>query len=92
MHYINVLGDFKTDYDAYVLLKKQTNPVASLVSDKDKDKKIIKWVPLFDDALSSTLERKGPLVYFVQENAEAPNVGDEPLTANAHYGASGSMS
>ena len=40
MHYVNLLEDFKTDYNAYVLLKKQTYPVASLVSDKDKDKKI----------------------------------------------------
>ena len=26
MHYVNVLGYFKTDYDDYVLLKKQTSP------------------------------------------------------------------
>ena len=42
MHYVNVLGEFKTDYDAYVLLKKQTSPEVPLVSDKDKENKIIK--------------------------------------------------
>ena len=42
MHYVNVLGEFKTEYGAYVLLKKQTSPEVPLVSDKDKEKKIIK--------------------------------------------------
>ena len=51
MNYVNVLGYFKTDYDAYVLLKKNTYPEVTLVSDKDKEKKTIKWVSLFEDAL-----------------------------------------
>ena len=31
------------------------------------------------------------MVYIVRENAEVPDVGYDPLTANAHYGAPGSM-
>ena len=31
------------------------------------------------------------MVYIVRENGDVPNVGDDPLTANAHYGVSGSM-
>ena len=91
MNYVNKLEDFKTDYDADVLLKKQTSPEVSLVSDKDKEKKIIKWVPLFEYALSRTFGSKGPLIYIVQENAKVPGVGDDTLTVNTHYGASGSM-
>ena len=71
--------------------RKQTSLEVPLVSDKYKEKKIIKWVPLFEDALSSTFGSKYPLVFIVRENAEVPNVGDYPLTANVHYGASGSM-
>ena len=91
MHFVNVIGGFKTEYNSYVLLKKQTSPKVPLVSDKDKEKKIIKWVPLFEDALSRTFGSNGPLVYIVWDNSKVPNVRDDPLTANAHHGESGSM-
>ena len=91
MHYVNMLGEFNTYYDAYVLRKKETSPEVSLVSDKDKEKKIIKWVPLFEDSLSRTFRSKGPLVYIVRETSEVPDVEDDTLTTNEHYGASGSM-
>ena len=65
MHYVNMLGEFKTYYDAYILLKKQTSPEVPLVSDKDKENKIIKRVPLFKDAFSHTFGSKGPLVCIV---------------------------
>ena len=42
MHYNNVLTGFKTDYEAYTLLRKQDEPEAPLVNDKDKEKKVIK--------------------------------------------------
>ena len=58
MQYVNVLGYLKTDYDDYVLLKKQTSHEVPLVGDKDKDKKIIKWVSIFEDVISRTFSRK----------------------------------
>ena len=91
MHNVSVIGEFKTDYDAYVLLKKQTYPEVTLVSDKDKQKKIIKWVPLFDDALPRPFGSKGTLVYIAQENSDFPDAISDPLMANEHYYASGSM-
>ena len=91
MNYVNFQGEFNTDFDANVLPKKQTSAEVSLVGDKDKWKKIIKWVPLFEDALSCTFGSRVPLVYIVRENADVPDVGDDPLTTNAHLGASGSM-
>ena len=91
MHYVNVPGKFKTDYNVYVLPKKQTSPEVPLVSDKDKERKIIKWVPLFDDALLRTFGSNFILVYIVRENSEVPDVRDDSLTENEHYGASGSM-
>ena len=87
MHYANVLGDFKTDYNDYVLLKKLTSKEVPLVSYEDKDRKIIKWVPLFEESLSRTFGRKCPLVYIVREKSEVPNVRDVILTENSNYGA-----
>jgi hypothetical protein len=91
MHYGNVLTGFKTDYEAYSLLKKQDEPDAPVVNDKDKEKKIIKWMPLFEDALSRTFGSKGPLIYVLRENANVPSEVDDPLNPNSHYGQSGSM-
>ena len=70
------------------MLKKQTFREIPFVSDKDKEKKITKWVPLFEDTMSRTFRGKGPLFYIVRENADVPDVADDPLTANAHCGAS----
>ena len=61
MHYNNVLAGFKIDYEAYRVLKKQDASDVPLTSDKDKDKKVIKWLPLFDDAMSRTFGTKGLL-------------------------------
>ena len=91
MHYSNILTGFKTDHEAYALLKKQDKPDPPVVSDKDKEKKIIKWMPLFEDALSRTFGSKGPLIYVLRENSAVPAEVDDPLVANAHYGQSGSM-
>jgi len=91
MHYGNVLTGFKMDYEAYSLLKKQDVPEAPVVNDKDKEKKIIKWMPLFEDALSRTFGSKGPLIYVLRENVDVPTEIDDPLDANCHYGQSGSM-
>ena len=91
MHYTNVLKGFKEDFDAYVTLKKQDNPDVPLVNDKDKEKKVIKWVPLFEDTLSRTFGSKGPLIYVLREDAAVPSEVDDPLQARAHYGSSGSL-
>jgi hypothetical protein len=82
---------FKMDYEAYSLLKKQDEPDAPVVNDKDKEKKIIKWMPLFEDVLSHTFGSKGPLIYVLHENATVPSEVDDPLNPNSHYGQSGSM-
>ena len=83
-----MLGEFKTDYDAYILMKKQTFPEVPLVSDKDKERKIIKCVHLFEDSLLRIFGSKGPLIYIVRENSDGPDVRDDTLTENAHNGAS----
>ena len=91
MHYGNILSTFKTDYEAYALLRKQDAPDVPTLSDKDKEKKVIKWAPQFEDALSRTFGSKGPLIYVLREDAAVPSEADDPLLAGCHYGASGSM-
>jgi len=85
MHYLNVLSGFKVDYEAYALLKKNDKPDTPMVHDKDKDKKIIKWVPLFEDALSRTFGSKGPLSYVIRETVDVPPEADDPLQADKHH-------
>ena len=91
MYYVNLIGEFTTDYNAYVQMKKQTYPEVLLVSDKGKYKKITKWVPLFEDAFLRTSGSKGPLVYINKENVDVTDVRDDLLMANAHYDTSGDM-
>ena len=78
MHYVNVIGEFKTDYDVYVLINNKTSPEVPLVSDKYKEKTIIKWVSLFKNALLRTFGSKGPLVFILRDNSEVHDVGDYP--------------
>ena len=92
MHYVNVLSNFKSDHEGYELLKKGDSPDTPLVNDKDKEKKIIKWVPLFEDALSRTFGSKGPLSYVIRDTVAVPAEVDDPLEPDAHYSAqNGSM-
>ena len=90
MNYVNVLSAFNADHDAYSLIWKQDSPDTPFVSDQDKEKKIIKWVPLFEDSLSCTFGSKGTLVYVISESAIVPDVSDDPLDADSHYGAASS--
>ena len=88
MHYNNVLKGFKDDYEAYALLIKQDSPEAPVVNEKDKEKRVIKWVPLFENCLSRTFGSKGSLIYVLREDADVPSVADDLLDAGAHFGTS----
>lgn len=46
MHYNSVMSNF-VDWEAYKDLKKQDKPDVPLMNDRDKEKSIIKWAPLF---------------------------------------------
>ena len=87
MNYANILVNFKTDFEAYTNLKRQDAPDIPLVNDKDREKKIIKWVPLFKDVMSRTFGVKGPLMYVLRDVAAVPDDDDDPLADGAYYGA-----
>ena len=91
MHYNNVLSDFKDDWKAYVQLRKQDTPTVPLISDKDKDKTVIKWAPLFEDVMSRTFGARGPLMYVIREVVAVPAEVDDPLDPQSYFGTSGSL-
>ena len=90
-HYTNILKNFKLEWDTYQDLRKQDEPTVPLVTDKDGDRKIIKWVPIFLDCLSRSYGVRGPLVYILRDDPAVPAEASDPLDAQSYFGASGSL-
>ena len=88
MHYANVLSDFKIEWEDYESLKKQDDPDVPSISDKDNDRKIIKWVPIFIHYTSHTYGSRGPLSCVLCDSAEVSTELNDPLEHQAYYGAS----
>ena len=86
MHYANVLAGFKVDWEAYVELKKDTPPEAPSIKDKDNDRKVIKWTPMFKDYLSHTFDHRGPLSYVLHEDETVIEEVYDPLKVNTTTG------
>lgn len=63
MHCANVLLTFKLEWETYQELRKQDEPGIPVINDKDRDRKVIKWVPIFLDCLTHTYGLCGPLIY-----------------------------
>ena len=91
MHYANVLSNFKVEWESYAELQDQDEPDVPLIVDKDADRKVIKWAPIFLDCLSRTYGSKGPLSYVLRDTVEVPDEAEDPLGINAYYGRSGSL-
>ncbi len=91
MHYTNVLSHFQLEWDDFDSLQDQDDPTVPSINDKDNDRKVIKWVPIFLDCLSRTFGSRGPLSYVLRDEVAVPPEADDPLDANSYYGASGSL-
>ena len=91
MHYANVLKSFKIEWDTYKDLRDQDEPSVPLVSEKDGDRKIIKWVPIFIDCLARSYGVRGPLVYVLRDDPTVPLEANDPLDAHSCFGTSGSL-
>ena len=61
------------------------------MNDKDQDRKIICWSPIFLDCLSSTCGSRGPLRYVLRDSTEAPGEEEDLFLLNTYYGQSGSL-
>jgi hypothetical protein len=91
MHHINVLTPFKLEWDEFESMKSQDDPDVPSINDKDNERKVIKWVPIFLDCASRTYGSRGPLAYVLRDEVDVPSEIDDPLENNTYYGESGSL-
>ena len=67
MHYANILINFKVKYEAYEVMKKEDDPTVPKINDRDNDRKIIRWAPIFLDCMEHHYGAKGPLRYVLRD-------------------------
>ena len=91
MHYNNVLKSFKIEWETYQDLRDQDSPDVPLINDKDNDRKVIKWVPVFLDCLNRSYGISGPLSYILRDDPAVPDEASDPLQASSYFGVSGSL-
>ena len=105
MHYANILSNFKVEYDAYEVMRNEDDPSVPKINDRDNDRKIIRWAPIFLDSMEHHYGAKGPLRYVLRENATVLTELEDPLTEHVvanpaagtdavqgtYYGESGSL-
>ena len=72
-------------------LKSEDAPTPPSISDKDANRKVIKWEPIFRDFLSRTYGSWGPLIYVPREESDVPTEGDNPLDGDDYFGKSGCL-
>ena len=60
MRYDRVLSSFKVEFES------------PSIKDKDGDRHVIKWYPIFEDALSRTYGSRGPLIYIIRTTQAIP--------------------
>ena len=82
MHYTNVLKEFKLEWEAYEAVKDEGDPKIPKVNDRDGDRKVIRWAPIFLDALEVTHGARGSLRYVLREEHTVPY--DEADTIAQH--------
>lgn len=91
MHYTNVLSNFMIEYESYLELKKGDDPKVPRINDKDTDRRIICWAPIFKDTMYNTYGSRGPLGYVLRDDVAVPAEAEDPLDVNSYHGASGSL-
>ena len=58
MHYTNVLSDFKVEWEDYEKLREADEPAIPKINDREAERKVIKWVPIFMDVMSRPLVQR----------------------------------
>ena len=57
---------FKLEWEGYEAVKSEDDPKIPKINDRDGDRKVIRWAPIFLDALESTHGARGPLRYVLR--------------------------
>ena len=91
MNYENVLSTFKIEWEAYKEIMSEDDPKVPKIVDRDGDRRIIRWSPIFLDNLDAIIGDKGPLRYALRDEPIGPLEGNDTLDQNAYYGASGGL-
>ena len=86
MHYANVLQGFAVDWEDCKDLKEEDTLTASAIIDKDYDREVIKWAPIFKDCLLCTFDHVGPLIYVLREDETVLYEAYDPLQVNTTTG------
>ena len=82
IHYTNVLSNYKVDFEAYEALKKEDIPNIPKINDEDRDRKIIRWAPIFLDCMEHHYGAKSPLRYVLRDNSAVKTEQEDPLVAH----------
>ena len=69
----------------------EDKPKVPKIFDRDGDRRVIRWAPIFLDNLDAIIGDKGPLRYVLRDEPIVHLKGNEPLDQNAYYGASGGL-
>ena len=91
MAYSSVLATFKIEYEAYLSIKDEDDAKVPNINDKDNDRKIIHWAPIFKDCLSSSFGSRRPLIYVLREDPEVSNEVIDTLLPSCCQGDIGSL-
>ena len=79
MHYGNVLSTFNIEWEAYEATMSEYDPKVPKIVDRDGDRRIIRWEPIFLDNLDAIIGDKGPLRYVLRDEPIVPLEGTIPL-------------
>ena len=91
LDYKSVLATFNIEHKACLYIKEDGESKVPKINDKDNDRKIDRWSPIFKECLSNSHGSRGTLICVLLED---PTVTDEivdPLLAKCYCGKSGSL-
>ena len=69
----------------------EDDPKVPKIVDRDGDRRIICWAPIFLDSLDAINGAKGPLCYVLRDEPIVPLEWNGPIDQNVYYGASGGL-
>ena len=85
MGYASVLATFKINHEAYVFVKDDEDSKVPKMDDKDNDRKIMRWSPIFNYCISNSCASRGLLYHVLREGPIVPDEIMFPLLANYYY-------
>ena len=89
--YTSVLETFKIEHEDCLSAKDDDDSKALNVINKDNNRKIVLWSPIFKDCLSNYCRSRGPLICVLRNDSTVPDEIMDPFLANCYCGESASL-